>query len=542
MPESYFIGVDVGTGSVRVGLFTSTGNSVKIAKKDINSFNPIPDHYEQSSEEIWAACLHCIKEVSEGIESENIRGIGFDATCSLVVLDKQKKPLSVSTTGNKNQNVILWLDHRAHKEAEEINELNHPVLKYVGGKISLEMQTPKLMWLKRNMKETCWDKAGYFFDLPDFLTFKATGSEIRSLCSLVCKWTYEASSLEIKGWNKQYFHQIGLEDLLEDQTKIGTSVLPPGSPIELGLNQKTALETGLNHQTPVGVSAIDAHAGGLGIIGSFVDCVANKFSIRLGLICGTSTCHMIVSENPIFVNGVWGPYYSAMIPGMWLNEGGQSATGKLIDHIINTHPATLDLKKKHPNKIIQQVLNDFIEEIAERKNLPSSCFLTKDFHVWPDFHGNRSPIADSTLKGMISGLQLGVDEEDLAITYLATLQSLAYGTKHILSELEKSGHHIEAVTICGGLSKNKLYVQLQSDVLSLPVIVPHEEEPVLLGAAILGACAANFFENIEAAIHSMAGKGDVVCPDVNTQDYHRKKYQVFLKMLEHQKEYKSIMS
>lgn len=58
-----------------------------------------------------------------------------------------------------------------------------------------------------------------------------------------------------------------------------------------------------------------------------------------GLICGTSTCHMIVSEKEVFVKGVWGPYYSAMIPGMWLNEGGQSATGKLLDHIIDSHPA-----------------------------------------------------------------------------------------------------------------------------------------------------------------------------------------------------------
>jgi len=49
---------------------------------------------------------------------------------------------------------------------------------------------------------------------------------------------------------------------------------------------------------------------------------------------------MIVNENKIFVNGVWGPYYSAMVPGFWLNEGGQSATGKLLDHVIDTHPAT----------------------------------------------------------------------------------------------------------------------------------------------------------------------------------------------------------
>lgn len=66
----------------------------------------------------------------------------------------------------------------------------------------------------------------------------------------------------------------------------------------------------------------------------------------IGLICGTSTCHMAVSSNPVFTTGIWGPYFSAMVPNMWLNEGGQSATGKLIDHIIDSHPATKEIEKK----------------------------------------------------------------------------------------------------------------------------------------------------------------------------------------------------
>lgn len=59
---------------------------------------------------------------------------------------------------------------------------------------------------------------------------------------------------------------------------------------------------------------------------------------------------MIVSEDPIFVPGVWGPYKNAMVPNMWLGEGGQSATGKLIDHIIDSHPATNSIKTKLGNK------------------------------------------------------------------------------------------------------------------------------------------------------------------------------------------------
>lgn len=127
-----------------------------------------------------------------------VKGVGFDATCSLVAIDRNGQPLTVSPTGfcaikklscvffifsffvgNNEQNVILWMDHRAEEEAAVINSLNHPILKFVGGKISLEMETPKLVWLKKHLKVECWDKAGYFFDLPDFLTWKATACNWR---------------------------------------------------------------------------------------------------------------------------------------------------------------------------------------------------------------------------------------------------------------------------------------------------------------------------------------------------------------------------
>lgn len=70
------------------------------------------------------------------------------------------------------------MDHRAQKEADFINRLGHDVLCYVGGKVSLEMQTPKMLWLKNNLS-TSWNRAALLFDLPDFLTWKATGSESR---------------------------------------------------------------------------------------------------------------------------------------------------------------------------------------------------------------------------------------------------------------------------------------------------------------------------------------------------------------------------
>ncbi|KAL2735916.1 FGGY carbohydrate kinase domain-containing protein isoform X2 [Vespula squamosa] len=542
-----FVGVDVGTGSARAALVSLNGKIIKLAVCPLEIYHPAQDFYEQSSDNIWSAICKVVKTVIEGTSISNIKGIGFDATCSLVAIDKNGLPVSVSPSGKDKQNVIMWMDHRAQKEADFINDLGHDILSYVGGKVSLEMQTPKMLWLKNNLSSS-WNRAALLFDLPDFLTWKATDCDSRSLCSLVCKWNYYAEPDE-NGWKEDFFNQIGLQDLKKNNwSKIGNKVKEPGEPVGQGLSAQAASELGLLKGTAVGTSLIDAHAGGLGMIGCTVPGISNKLTSRLALICGTSTCHMAVNENKIFINGIWGPYYSAMIPGLWLHEGGQSATGKLLDHVIDTHPATPKiLKSLEDNTHIQQYLSALLQTMANKKNVRNVSYLTKYIHVWPDFHGNRSPLADPTLKGMVdnlrvSGLSLSVDEENLAILYLATIQALTYGTKYILETLVAAGYEIESILICGGLSQNPLFVQIQADVLALPVLCPKEKESVLIGAAILGSYAAGEFVSMNAAIQSMGGEAQLVQPQTECYKYHLRKYEVFKRMVQDQKDYDKFMN
>ncbi|CAB0036765.1 unnamed protein product [Trichogramma brassicae] len=538
----YFVGVDVGTGSVRAALVDLQGKILETAVEPTVTYNPQASFYEQSSNNIWTSISHVVKKVVASVPKSSIKGIGFDATCSLVAIGKNGLPVTVSPTGLDDQNIILWMDHRASEQAHFINKLGHKLLKYVGGKVSLEMEIPKLLWLKQNLPET-WKRTELFFDLPDFLTWKATGCESRSLCSLVCKWNYSAGPNITNNWCFDYLEEIGLSDLAADNyRKIGQIVKSPGSPVGNGLSRKSAEELNLLEGTPVGASIIDAHAGGLGMLGCSANDISSDFTTRLGLICGTSTCHMAVSKEEIFVNGVWGPYYDAMVPGFWLNEGGQSTTGKLLDHVIDSHPATLEIKKKlGPKQHVQEYISNLLKTLAESQKLNNVAYLTKNLHVWPDFHGNRSPLADPSLHGMICGLTLSTDEESLAKLYLATMQSLTYGTKHIIEALTAAGHNIKSLLICGGLTKNHLFIQTQADVLGLPVLLPAEKESVLLGSAILGACAAQTFSSVNDAIKKMGGSAIVVHPTPETFSYHEKKYRVFKKMVDDQNQYKEYM-
>ncbi|XP_013418272.1 FGGY carbohydrate kinase domain-containing protein [Lingula anatina] len=544
----YYIGVDVGTASVRAALVNSDGDILATASQPIQIWEPKPGYYEQSSEDVWAMCCKTVKAVTSKVNKEEIKGIGFDSTCSLVVLGKDGQPVTASPSGDANRNIVMWMDHRASHQADRINATKHRVLDYVGGIISPEMETPKLMWLKENLKMECWDKAEYFMELPDFLTWKATGSLSRSLCSVVCKWTYVLQP-ERPGegsWSNDYFKQIGLEDLTEDNyRKIGNDFRMPGYQCGEGLSEHAAEDLGLRATLAVGTGIIDAHAGGIGVIGCQTEVTRHiPLGSRIAVISGTSACHMKMNKDPVFVPGVWGPFYNVMVPEFWTNEAGQTACGKLIDHIVETHPAYSEaLQRAEKEGIHLSVyLNQLIQSMAEKQGLSHSAELTRDLHMWPDFHGNRSPLADSTLKGMISGLTLACGVEELACNHLATIQALAYGTKHILEALKAAGHQVEMMFMCGGLAKNSVYVQTHADVTGIPIMLPDQTESVLLGSAILGALASGDFNSIQDAMAKMCGAGKIVYPQEQCQDFHKRKYQVFLKMLEHQREYNKIMT
>src|SRR5712672_4489449 len=403
-----FIGVDVGTSSARAGVFDEKGTLLATARHPITVWHEAGNVVEQSSSEIWAACVDSVRAAmaEAALPPSAIKGIGFDATCSLVVLDGNANPLTVSTSGEARRNIIVWMDHRAIAEARLVNDTHDDVLRYVGGSISPEMEIPKLLWLKRHLPSS-YRSAGHFFDLADYLSFRATGSTARSICTLACKWNFLAHE---RRWSDSYFGRIGLGDLAaEAYAKIGNEIVAPGTPLGAGLTGSAARDFGLLEGTPVGASLIDAHAGGVGTIGGRGKSgEAVDVCRRLAYIMGTSACIMATTSEACFVPGVWGPYYSGMIPGFWLNEGGQSAAGAAMDHLMRSHPAHAEASAAAHSDGVDVI--EFLERriVSRSQNPGEAALLARDIHVLPEFIGNRSPFADPDSRAIVAGMDLNV--------------------------------------------------------------------------------------------------------------------------------------
>ncbi|KAJ1967944.1 hypothetical protein H4R35_006566, partial [Dimargaris xerosporica] len=628
-----YIGVDVGTGSVRAALFQVTERlpvpcagrvpthsdpastdapTLPTTRLTALHVHPITTrqeqrpklasppttpsetgdwvaHYEQSTTEIWQAVCFCVRRCLAQAQVDDpsfdvgqVRGIGFDATCSLAVVQPASdtgsaaeplapsgmvdpttwRPVCISESALRQlhqtndyvarqaasdqsscdadaapqapapheYNVILWMDHRAEAQAARISSspvAAQRVLHHLGGQVSPEMDLPKVLWLKECCQlaentgvtgaHTQWDNM-QLFSLPDYLSFRATGRRIRSACSLACKWgslpplaavpsaPYPETTPsdhpcpESGGWDHELFRAIGLEDFVADDYRraggidcLPTERRPPGTdhiahggPGVTGVCQAgdmvgclcpaAAAELGLDPQTCVSSSVIDAYAGWMGTIATAAPMtqpptlsssnvrlapakVSDLISVvtsRLGIIAGTSSCHLATHTDPRFIPGLWGPYYSVGITGLWMTEGGQSATGALIDWAVKNHPGfpavTAQLQAESTVTSSSELSLDAIYTFlnyAIRRDLLHRIdahydgyihLLGRDtLHILPDFHGNRSPLADSTLKGAVVGLTLEPMNTVAALAkyYLAVLMSLAYGTKHILDTLQQ---------------------------------------------------------------------------------------------------------
>ncbi|MDO1584304.1 FGGY-family carbohydrate kinase [Rhizobium oryzicola] len=525
--RDHFVAVDVGTTSARAGIFTSDGRLLAKVRFPIRMQRGPGQHAEHSSEDIWSATCQAVKSASEeaGIGAEQVAAIGFDATCSLVVRDLEGGPLSISVVGDDEFDTVVWLDHRAIEQADRLSATGHPVLQYSGGSLSPEMQIPKLMWLKENMPDR-WARIGYLFDLADFLTWRSTGSTARSQCTLTAKWNFLAHERE--GWNGDFLRQAGLEDLLE-RGNLPPRAQPVGAAIG-PLTPSAAAELGLDTGCLVAPGLIDAYAGALGALGAAAN--TGELGRNLALIGGTSSCLVAFSQAPLPGRSLWGPYFEAGYPGHWLVEGSQSATGALLDHVVRMHAAGGEPTSDLHDRIVRR--------IGELRSIEGSRF-GDEIHILPDFHGNRSPLADPRATGVISGLTLDTSFDGLCRVYWRTCVAIMLGLRHILETMQGYGYVTDTLHLAGGHVNNPLLVELCADVTHCRVRVPATRDAVLLGSAMVAAVSAGLYADLAQAGAAMDQGGRVQMPDATRRAGYDRDYRRFLAMHRHRAELEAIL-
>lgn len=509
---SLVVAVDVGSTSARAGLFDAAGRCLARAVAPFATARPLPHHAEHAFDEIWHSVCIAVRDVA-GTRAHEVSGLAFDATCSLAVFDRFGDPVTVSTTGDDRWNVVMWADHRATAEAAAITATGHRSLRHVGGVMSPEMQLPKLLWLKRNLPAS-WMRIGLAFDLADALAWRACGRVAMSACTVTCKWAF--LNHEAPGWQQDLLDRIGLEDF-RARTGLPDRPEPIGAPSG-NLTFPAAAALGLTTSCVVGTGLIDAHAGGLALLGALDGETLNH---SLALIAGTSTCHMAASPEPRYVPGVWGPYWGAMRPEAWLNEGGQSATGALLDHVLQWHAEGRTLGATGHQLVTERVM-----ALLDAQG-PG---MADGLRILPDFNGNRSPLADPAARGIIEGLTLDSSFDALARLYYAAAVGIALGTRHIIDALNAAGYAIDTLHLAGGHAASPLLPQLYADATGCTVVLREEADSILSGTASVAATAAGLHPSLSVSVGESAGTMRRLPPRLQQGQHFEQEYAHFLRM------------
>lgn len=558
--EAYVIGVDYGTDSVR-SIIVDTRNGAEVASAvyyyprwrdglycdaTLNQFRQHPADYIEGLEHTIKSCLQ-----KAGNISGSIRAISVDTTGSTpVAVDKTGTPLALTPefASNPNAMFVLWKDHTATREAQEINEhaekFETNYLQYVGGIYSSEWFWAKLLHVLR--VDAAVAKACYaWVEHCDWIPFLLTGgTDVHQMKRGVCSAGHKALwAEEFDGLPPNQFFS-SLDPLLDGFTgrlfkQTYTSDQAAGR-----ISKAWAERLGLSSDVVIGVGAFDAH---MGAVGGQIE------PYHLSKVMGTSTCDMLVAPRADMqgklVKGICGQVDGSVIPGMIGLEAGQSAFGDSYAWFKNVLSWPLHTMLQSSNVISPEVAEKLKAEISD-KMIPelskhaAQIPLQSDNELAIDWlNGRRTPDANQLLKGAFAGLNLGSNAPHL---FKALVEATCFGAKAIVDRFNDEGVPVKGLIGLGGVARKSPYImQVMADVMGMPIRIHRSEQTCALGAAMFAATAAGIYPNVEVAMQAMGSGFDLEYhPDKKASSIYAKRYQRYLKLgaqLEQKKDEVSVL-
>lgn len=522
--KKYVIGLDYGTDSVRAMLIdTADGHEVasnvcqykrwknkQFCDAAKNQFRQHPlDHIEGLETTIKSVIAQ-----SE-VDPKQIVSICIDTTgSSPVPVSKNGIPLALTEgyENNPNAMMVLWKDHTAIKEANEINQLaatwgGEDYTKYVGGIYSSEWFWAKILHIVRE-DQAVKNAAFTWMEHCDVMTYmlidnKDLKSFRRSRCAAGHKamWHEDWNGLPSADFlGKLDPYLATLRGNLYQETYTSDEIAG-------NLSQEWATRLGLTTDTLIAVGTFDAHSGAVGAK------IEQRSLVR---VMGTSTCDIIVAESAAVgdktVRGICGQVDGSVISGLIGLEAGQSAFGDVLawykemlmwptDHVLMNSDLLDDSQKARLHDEISHKL--IVELTAEAEKIP----VAESIPIALDWiNGRRTPDANQDVKSAIANLSLGTKAPHV---FKALVNAICFGSKKIVDRFEEEGIRIDSVIGIGGVARKSPYImQTLANVLNKPVKIASSDQTPALGAAIYAAVVAGIYPNVTEASQKMGSGFD----------------------------------
>lgn len=526
----YVIGVDYGSDSCRAIVVDALTGKIEVEASrcyprwtEGRYCNPSADRYRQHPLDYIETFDGVIRELGAKVGLEvmsSVEGISFDTTASTPVLvDRSGTPLALRPEFSEDPDAmfVLWKDHTAKEEAEEINRLAKEYevdyTAYSGGSYSAEWAWSKVLHILRTNKRVA-EAAWSWFEHCDWMTAYLVGNTVpesvaRSRCAAGHKamWRAEWGGLPSEDFLSRLDPALGrMRATFDQNTK--TADYCAGA-IREDLAEKLGLPKGMK----VGLGAIDAHVGAVGAA------ISGNVLTR---IMGTSTCDILVCDKDEagdrMIDGICGQVDGSVIPGMIGFEAGQSAFGDVYAWFRRLLMWPVEKLLPDQRESVKDKILSSLEEDALKVSDEESTTLALDW-----FNGRRTPDADISVKGALTELTLGTTAP---MIYKALVQATAFGSRAIVERFVSEGVNIQSVLAIGGISQKSPFVmQTLADVMGMPISVVDCGQACALGASMFAAVVAGIYPTVQEAQQGMkAPLGRTYYPDASRREIIDKAY------------------
>ena len=531
----YVIGIDYGTDSVR-SVLANAENGVEVTssvfyyprwkkglycKASKHQFRQHPLDYIEGLE---ATITDCVKKAGAEV-AKNVKAISLDTTGSTpVAVDKTGTALALRAEFQDNPNAmfVLWKDHTATAEAEEINAhaKKFPVnyLQYVGGIYSSEWFWAKLLHVLRT-DELVKNNFHSFVEHCDWIPFVLTGgTDAQQIKRSVCSAGHKALWAEGFGGLPPDDFFSSLDPLLTGITsKLFTETYTSDKAAGT-ISKEWAEKLGLPADVLIGVGAFDCH---MGAVGGQIE------PYYLSKVMGTSTCDILVAPidevRDTLVKGICGQVNGSVIPNMIGMEAGQSAFGDVYAWFRNLLMWPIE-SFIDDEKLKEQISDKMIVELAaaaEQLEQAENDELTVEW-----LNGRRTPDANQLLKATITNLNLATDAPRI---FRSLVEATCFGSKAITDRFIEEGIPVKGIIALGGVAKKSAYVmQVMANVFNMPIRIHKSEQTCAYGAAMFAATVAGIYAKVEDAMASMGhGFEKTYFPQPDKVDHYAKRYKMY---------------
>lgn len=476
----FYIGIDLGTSSVKLLLMDSEGNVVNTVSEEYPIYFPKPGWSEQNPEDWYACVIAGIKKLTCGIDRNKVAGISFGGQMhGLVILDENDKVI---------RPCILWNDGRTKKECDYLNNIigKEKLSKSTANIAFAGFTAPKILWLKENEPENF--KAVKKIMLPkDYLAYMMTGVFSTDVSDASGTLLFDVKR---RCWSEEMCNICGISK--EMLPRVYESYECTGTVLE-----HVANETGIGTNVRVAAGAGDNAAAAVAT-GTIGDGMCNISLGTSGTIFISSDKFGVDENNALHSFCDAGGRYHLM--GCMLSAA--SCNKWWMEDILHTE--------------------EYAAEQAEVKALGEN-------HVYflPYLMGERSPHNNPNAKGTFIGMTMDTTRADMT---QAVLEGVAFAFRDMLEIAKKLGIKPERTKICGGGAKSRLWIKILANVLNLKIDILKDEEGPSLGAAILAAVACGEYKDIKEAANKIIKTANTIEQEPEIVEKYENQYEVFKKI------------